>query len=182
MKYPHKITIHDPTFDSWECDCCGYVTDGYFKASIDNHNVEHSHDGHFGSGDWDGTDYGMYGLLLSDLFDAHYTNIETDDSVHSMGYRFELSGLYGDDMEKALELSPNKIVDVKIFEAWDKSYNFSVKFGDAFHLDGNIPFGECVGEDYEWEGSLTCDLDMDKAMKFIFENTCKSLGIVVHYT
>lgn len=182
MKYTHKITIHEQEFDTWECDCCGMVTDGSFKVSFGNDTIEHVHDGHFGSGEWDDTDYGMYGLILVDLFDAHYINIETNHSTHTMGHRPDLSGLYGNELDEYLALSPNKVVNVEIIEAMDKSHNFSVKFEDEFHLDGNIPFGMCHDEPYEWQGSLVYDLDMDKTMKFIFEKVCECLGIVIEYT
>ena len=172
--YPQKITIHDPSFESWDCECCGWTSYGSFKVSIDNVTVNHDYDGHFGGGDWDGEDYGMYGLLLADLFDAHYTNIETDESIHSMGVREDLRGLYGVELEEFLKLSPNKVVDIKIFEAWDMAYNATIKFEDAFHLDIKLPFGMCHDDE--------TDLDMDKAMKFIFEKVCECLGVVIEYT
>lgn len=173
MNYPQKITIHDPIFDSWECDCCGFITNESFKVSIGDVIVEHDYDGHFGGGDWDGTEYGMYGLLLADLFDAHYTNIETDESIHYMGVREDLRGLYGDDVEKFLELSPNKVVYVDLTEALEMSCNATIKFDDVFNLDIELPFGMCQDDEM--------DSGIDKAMKFIFEEVCESLGVVVEY-
>jgi hypothetical protein len=111
--------ISKPKFSYHDCECCGSFSSGSFKVTTPHGRFEHFHDGHFGSGDWNGQDYTLYLLAIKDMFDAHYIHLETDDFTNTYGAREEIhrSQMGVADEAAYLELNPDRSIKMLVQES-----------------------------------------------------------------
>jgi hypothetical protein len=88
-----NITISKPKVEYHDCECCGSFSVGSFKVYTQQGEFEHFYDGHFGNGDWNGEDDGMYLLTIKDMFNSHYIHLETDCFSNTYGILDETSNI-----------------------------------------------------------------------------------------
>lgn len=107
--------------ESRNCECCGSYQSSELDIRIvkDGKESEYFHfcDKHFGGGDWDGSKFEIYLLLLKDIFNVHYINIETPGYSMTLGKRYDMPSDHTDKEEKEfLKLSPSKSITLRISE------------------------------------------------------------------
>lgn len=105
------IEFLDTETDGYDCDCCGWITNYSTVVVIGGEQYDYFHDGHFGGGEWDGSDQGLYLLVIKDLLDVHYVNYDG----WSVGVRYDLSDVYGfEAVEKIKQIEPDRTCDITV--------------------------------------------------------------------
>lgn len=76
------------TSSTWDCECCGTVWDSDLFITLKDENgarkYKHSHDGHFGSGDWDDSESSKWLFLLLDVLEAREIYYDMPQYTHSI--------------------------------------------------------------------------------------------------